>query len=46
LYAAVFVGFLVYSLMIAASNPMILRNDDGILAASSSLTQRSLVLGV
>jgi MFS family permease len=46
LYVVVFVGFLGYSLMIATFTPMILRDDNGMLAASSSLTQRSLVLGV
>jgi DHA1 family tetracycline resistance protein-like MFS transporter len=42
----VFVGFLGYSLMIAAFTPMILRNDNGMLPPTSSLTERSLVLGV
>src|SRR5215211_6371206 len=46
LYFVVFVGFLGYSLMIAVFTPMILRNDNGMLAASSGLSQRSLVLGV
>jgi DHA1 family tetracycline resistance protein-like MFS transporter len=46
LYVVVFVGFLGYSLMIATFTPMILRNDNGMLPASSSLTERSLVLGV
>lgn len=46
LYVVVFVGFLGYSLMIATFTPMILRNDNGMLAPSSSLTQRSLVLGL
>ena len=46
LYLVVFVGFLGYSLMIAVFTPMILRNDNGMLAASSGLSQRSLVLGV
>jgi DHA1 family tetracycline resistance protein-like MFS transporter len=46
LYAVVFVGFLGYSLMIAAFTPMILRNDNGMLPAAASLTKRSLVLGV
>jgi DHA1 family tetracycline resistance protein-like MFS transporter len=45
LYLVVFVGFLGYSLMIATSTPMILRNDNGMLPASSSLTGRSLALG-
>jgi DHA1 family tetracycline resistance protein-like MFS transporter len=46
LYVVVFVGFLGYSLMIATFTPMILRNEDGMLSAGSSLTQRSLVLGL
>jgi MFS family permease len=46
LYVVVFVGFLGYSLMIATFTPMILSNDNGMLRASSSLTERSLVLGV
>jgi DHA1 family tetracycline resistance protein-like MFS transporter len=45
LYTVVFVGFLGYSLMIAAFTPMILRNDNGMLPAGSSLSLRSLVLG-
>jgi MFS family permease len=46
LYVVVFVGFLGYSLMIATFTPMLLRNDNGMLPAGSSLTQRSLVLGL
>ena len=46
LYVVVFVGFLGYSLMIATFTPMILHNDNGMLATSSSMTERSLVLGV
>jgi MFS family permease len=45
LYVVVFVGFLGYSLMIATFTPMILQNDNGMLAAGSSLTERSIVLG-
>lgn len=45
LYTVVFVGFLGYSLMIAAFTPMILRDDNGMLPASSSLSERSIVLG-
>lgn len=45
-YAVVFVGFLGYSLMIAVFTPLLLRNDDGMLAASSSTSERALVLGV
>ena len=46
LYIVVFVGFLGYSLMIATFTPMILHNDNGMLAPTSSLTERSLVLGL
>ena len=46
LYMVVFVGFLGYSLMIATFTPMILRDDNGMLPKSSSLAQRSLVLGI
>jgi MFS family permease len=46
LYVVVFVGFLGYSLMIATFTPMILHNDNGMLSQTSSLAQRSLVLGV
>jgi MFS family permease len=46
LYVVVFVGFLGYSLMLATFTPTILRNDNGMLPATSSLTERSLVLGV
>ena len=46
LYVVVFVGFLGYSLMIATFTPMILHNDNGMLAPSSNLTERSLVLGL
>ena len=46
LYTVVFVGFLGYSLMIATFTPMILRDDSGMLPHSSSLAQRSLVLGI
>lgn len=45
-YLVVFVGFLGYSLMIAVFTPMLLRNDNGMLPASSSTAQRSVVLGV
>lgn len=46
LYVVVFVGFLGYSLMIAVFTPMMLRNDGGMLPASSSFAQRSLLLGL
>ncbi|HZO76948.1 MAG TPA: MFS transporter, partial [Solirubrobacteraceae bacterium] len=45
-YLVVFVGFLGYSLMIAVFTPMMLRNDNGMLPASSSTAQRSVILGV
>jgi MFS family permease len=45
LYLVVFVGFLGYSLMIAVFTPMILRNDNGMLSASSTVAQRTLVFG-
>jgi MFS family permease len=46
LYLVVFVGFLGYSLMIAVFTPMILNNDNGMLAATSTTSQRTIVLGV
>lgn len=46
LYGVVFVGFLGYAAMIAVFTPMILQNDNGMIAASSSTSQRALVLGV
>ena len=46
LYVVVFVGFLGYSLMIATFTPMLLHNDNGMLSPTSSLTERSLVLGL
>jgi DHA1 family tetracycline resistance protein-like MFS transporter len=46
LYVVVFVGFLGYSLMIAVFTPLLLRNDGGMLPASSSFAERSLLLGV
>ncbi len=45
-YLVVLVGFLGYSLMIAVFTPMLLRNDNGMLAAGSSQATRSIVLGV
>ncbi len=42
LYMVVFVGFVGYSLMIAAITPMLLRNDNGMLPAGSSLADRSV----
>ena len=46
LYLVVFVGFLGYSLMITVFTPMILHNDNGMLAASSSTAERTIILGV
>jgi len=45
LYLVVFVGFLGYSLMITVFTPMLLQNDNGMLPASSSTSDRTLVLG-
>jgi len=46
LYLVVFVGFLGYSLMITVFTPMMLQNDNGMLAESSTTAHRTLVLGV
>jgi DHA1 family tetracycline resistance protein-like MFS transporter len=46
LYLVVFVGFLGHSLMITVFTPMILHNDNGMLAASSSTSERTIILGV
>lgn len=46
LYVVVFVGFLGYSLMITVFTPLILAGDSGMLAASASSAERTLVLGV
>ena len=46
LYVVVFGGFLGYSLMIATFTPMILLNDNGMLPGASTLTERSLILGL
>jgi MFS family permease len=45
LYLVVFIGFVGYSLMITVFTPLILREDGGMLAASTSLATRTLVLG-
>jgi DHA1 family tetracycline resistance protein-like MFS transporter len=45
LYGVVFVGFLGYAAMIAIFTPLLLRNDGGMLSASSSTSERTLVLG-
>jgi MFS family permease len=46
LYVVVFVGFLGYSLMITVFTPMILGGGGGMLSASASSAERTLVLGV
>jgi DHA1 family tetracycline resistance protein-like MFS transporter len=46
LYGVVFVGFLGYAAMIAVFTPMLIRNDGGMLSASSSTSERTIVLGV
>jgi DHA1 family tetracycline resistance protein-like MFS transporter len=46
LYGVVFVGFLGYAAMIAVFTPMLIRNDGGMLSASSSTSERTVVLGV
>lgn len=45
LYLVVFIGFLGYSLMITVFTPLILRDDGGMLASSTSTATRTLVLG-
>ncbi len=42
----VFVGFLGYSLMITVFTPMLLQNDNGMLSATASSTDRTIILGV
>jgi DHA1 family tetracycline resistance protein-like MFS transporter len=46
LYVVVFVGFVGYSLMITVFTPLLLTDNGGILPASASHAQRSLLLGV
>jgi DHA1 family tetracycline resistance protein-like MFS transporter len=45
LYLVVFIGFVGYSLMITVFTPLILDDEGGLLAASSSTSERMLVLG-
>src|SRR4051812_45765554 len=45
LYLVVFIGFVGYSLMITVFTPLFLREDGGLLAASTPLATRALVLG-
>ncbi len=45
LYLVVFIGFVGYSLTITVFTPLFLREDGGVLAASTPLATRTLVLG-
>jgi DHA1 family tetracycline resistance protein-like MFS transporter len=45
LYLVVFIGFVGYSLMITVFTPLILADDGGLLPRSSSISERTLVLG-
>jgi DHA1 family tetracycline resistance protein-like MFS transporter len=45
LYLVVFIGFVGYSLMITVFTPLILADDSGLLPQSSSISERTLVLG-
>jgi MFS family permease len=45
LYVVVFVGFVGYSLMITVFTPLLLGDGDGLLAAGTSTSVRTLVLG-
>jgi DHA1 family tetracycline resistance protein-like MFS transporter len=45
LYLVVFIGFVGYSLMITVFTPLILADDGGLLPQSSSISERTLVLG-
>jgi DHA1 family tetracycline resistance protein-like MFS transporter len=45
LYLVVFIGFVGYSLMITVYTPMVLADDGGLLPRSSSISERTLVLG-
>ena len=46
LYLVVFIGFVGYSLMITLFTPLLLADGGGLLAADSSISQRTIVLGV
>ena len=46
LYSVVFIGFLGYSLMITVFTPMILRPDSPIIAADTSTSRRTILLGI
>ena len=46
LYLVVFIGFVGYSLMITVFTPLILADDGGLLPRSSSISERTVVLGV
>ncbi|HTR75489.1 MAG TPA: MFS transporter, partial [Solirubrobacterales bacterium] len=45
LYLVVFIGFVGYSLMITVFTPLLLSDGGGMLPASSSISERTLVLG-
>jgi MFS family permease len=45
-YTVIFVGFVGYSLMITVFTPMIMYAHDGIVAPSSTMAQRTILLGV
>jgi DHA1 family tetracycline resistance protein-like MFS transporter len=45
LYLVVFIGFVGYSLMITVFTPLLLDDQGGLLPASASLSERTLVLG-
>jgi MFS family permease len=46
LYLVVFIGFVGYSLMITVFTPLILTDEGGLLPRSSSISERTLVLGL
>jgi predicted MFS family arabinose efflux permease len=46
LYVVIFVGFVGYSLMITVFTPMLLRGDNGMLAANAPMARRTVVLGI
>jgi MFS family permease len=45
LYLVVFIGFVGYSLMITVFTPLVLADDGGLLPQSSTISERTLVLG-
>ena len=46
IYLVVFIGFVGYSLMITLFTPMILHAHNGMISATSSISQRTILLGV